>query len=254
MTFSGILSQLSAFLPFGEYEKETNDRKSGAGTVGAIQKKTESYSFSFGSHKIGKEEVCGDEVASFEANGKKYALISDGMGTGKGANALAKRLCVILQSLILNGIEPETALGICAEIFGGLQADESFATVDLLEFSPEKGLCFYKCGGSKSYVFCNGKIHALPGGGYPFGIVEPFALKIELECFEGEIVMCSDGGEGVGGFKLWEMISKGELLDCDRLAEEICTYAKCLQTEKSSDDISVVVIKIEKIKNYSNSA
>ncbi|MBR5121269.1 MAG: hypothetical protein IKU89_01840 [Oscillospiraceae bacterium] len=100
MTFSGILSQLSAFLPFGEDGKGASRRKYCESSVGAIQKKTESYSFSFGSYKIAKEEVCGDEVASFEANGKKYALISDGMGTGKGANALAKRLCVILQSLI----------------------------------------------------------------------------------------------------------------------------------------------------------
>lgn len=243
MTLSGILSHLSAYLPFAEYKKEATNRKS-----------AESYGFLFGYHKIGKEDICGDEVDSFEANGKKYVLISDGMGTGKEANAFSKRLCVILRSLILNGIEPENALGICAEIFSDLQSDECFATVDLLEFSPEKGLCFYKCGGAKSYVFCNGKIHALPGGGYPFGIVEPFAVKIEFACFEGEVVMCSDGGEGIGGFKLGELISKDKSLDCNQLAMRICTYAKGLQNEKSADDVSVAVIKIEKLKNYSNIA
>lgn len=140
-------------------------------------------------------EVSGDAITSFEAWGRYYMVISDGMGSGREA-ALTSGVCTsILERLIRSGAGLETALKL---LNGMIRASgrECSATVDIAEIDLVTGEArFIKSGAAPSFVLRDGSIFRLQSKTVPIGILCALdAEMIRFNVMSGDrVVMVSDG-------------------------------------------------------------
>ncbi len=203
------------------------------------------------SRAIDEEKFCGDSISVFEnAEDKFYALISDGMGSGRDA-ALTSGICAIFCGRMLTASNKcETTLRMLNGFLrnkGGGSMHECSATVDLMELDLICGRAsFYKSGAAPTYVFRDGGLFKLRSKTVPLGIIKELdAKRISFNVDEGDtIVMVSDGVTGGRDDCPWlfEILKKSvDGQSPEATAELICQRAK---RENPSDDISVVVARI----------
>lgn len=199
----------------------------------------------------GEEKYCGDTVGSFRGDdGRFFALISDGMGSGEEA-AMTSGLCgAYLRKMIDAGCQCEMAVRMLNGFLrnrGSGSLHECSATVDLLELDLMQGkAAFYKNGAAPTYVFRGGGIIKLRSRTVPVGIIrESDTRKIAFDVASGDtVVMVSDGvtqGKEECPWLFDLLRSQGEDASVDRIADLVVKYAK---GEGSVDDLSVLVIKI----------
>ncbi len=140
-------------------------------------------------------EVSGDTITSFEADGKFYMIISDGMGSGREA-ALTSGVCAgLLCQLISSGAELDTAIKMLNGIIrsGGRECS---TTVDIAEIDLYSGRArFIKSGAAPSFVLRDGGIFRLQSKTVPIGIMRALdAEMIKFDVQRGDrVVMVSDG-------------------------------------------------------------
>ncbi len=200
----------------------------------------------------GEEKYCGDTSGIFDgADGRIYAFISDGMGSGQEA-ALTSGLCgLFLKKLLSEGSSCEGTLKLLNGFLrnrgcGSLR--ECSATVDLLELDLYTGnAAFYKSGAAPTYVFRNGSLFKLRSHTVPMGIIKELDLrKIDFELSQGDLVVMVSDGVTDGREEcpwLFDLLrSQGESAEPDRLAELVVKYAKA---EGATDDISVLVLAVK---------
>ena len=198
------------------------------------------------------EDICGDSVSAFKnSDNRFFAFISDGMGSGRAANAVSKIsvgfLCNMLRLGSLSKELVELLNGfLCART--KKSTAECSATLDLFELDLMNGRAvFYKCGAAPSYIYRRGRLFKLRSESMPIGILNDVDLKrFELDLSRGDVViMVSDGVTGEGGECPWlfdlllQNISSRGL---ERTADLIVKYATA---KGSEDDISVLLVKIE---------
>lgn len=203
----------------------------------------------------GEDSYCGDTVSVFrKPDGRFYALISDGMGSGREAALTSGVSGLFLRRMIGAGIPCETALKLLNGFLrnrGSGSVHECSATVDLMEMDLMKSRAsFYKSGAAPTYVFRSGSLFKLRSHTVPVGIIrEMDTRRIRFDVNEGDVVvMISDG---VTGGKeecpwLFDLLrSQAQTASADRLADLIVKYAK---GEGCRDDLSVLIVKIEGAK------
>ncbi len=197
-----------------------------------------------------EKEACGDSVVLFESPRTDcfYALISDGMGSGREA-ALTARICTMfLEKMLASGNRRETALRLL-NAFVRAKGLECSATVDLMELDLISGRAsFLKSGAAPSFVRRGENLFKLQSKTVPIGIIR--ALDAEQLCFDVEagdvIVMLSDGIVQSFEESVWLL----DLLSCswedgdelDTVAEKILLGAA--QHNVRPDDRSVALIRI----------
>lgn len=197
----------------------------------------------------GGREENGDAVSSFTSrDGYYYALVSDGMGSGREA-ALASRVsAVFLERMLSSGAPLETSLEM---LHGFLRtgSTECSATVDLMEFDLYTGEArFLKSGAAPSFVLRAGRLFRLESKTAPIGIMK--ALDAELLSFRlrrGDVVvMLSDGVTPSYEEAVWlmDMLCREEEWDDDlrAMAEKIVRRAR--ENTPRPDDASVSLIRI----------
>ena len=106
---------------------------------------------------------------------------------------------------------------------------------------------FYKSGAAPTYVFRNGSLLKLRSHTVPVGIIREIDTRqIDFEVSCGDvIVMVSDGvtdGKEECAWLFDLLRSQGNSASPERIADLVVKYAKA---EGATDDISVIVIKIE---------
>lgn len=141
------------------------------------------------------EDVCGDVITSFEANGKQYMIISDGMGSGKEAALTSGVVVSLLERLIKSGADLETSLKMLNSIVRSC-GRECSATVDIAEIDCVSGEAkFIKSGAAPSFVLRDGSIFRLQSKTVPIGIIRALdAEMIKFDVKAGDtVVMISDG-------------------------------------------------------------
>ena len=198
----------------------------------------------------GEEEFCGDTAGFFEGgDGKHYAFISDGMGSGREA-AMTSGLCgMFLRSILSHG--GAEALGVLRLLNGFLRnrgggsLHECSSTIDLMEIDPY--LCrasFYKSGAAPTYVYRNGSLFKLRSHTVPVGIIRELDFrKIDMELSEGDLVVMVSDGVTDGREEcpwLFDLLRAQSAQEPERIAELIVKYAK---SEGATDDITALVIK-----------
>ena len=210
----------------------------------------------FSSSTCSGESICGDTVSIFEnKNDYLYALISDGMGTGRDA-ALASETCnIFLRHMLSAGNKIETSLRMLNSVLrskGSGSENECSATIDLLELDLYSGaLTLVKSGAAPTLVLRRSNVFKLASPSFPIGILRSLdAKQLSINCEDGDlIVMVSDGAVKNGddcGF-LNDLLKEDNICDepASRIADRIVRRARA-EAELQSDDISVVVIKVKK--------
>ncbi len=198
-----------------------------------------------------EERYCGDTAGMFK-NGEArfYAFISDGMGSGQEAALTSGISALFLKKLLSSGNSCETALKMLNGFLrnrGSGSLHECSATVDLMELDLMEGnASFYKSGAAPTYVFRDGSLFKIRSRTVPVGIIQELdTRRIGFHVGEGDvIVMVSDGvtqGKEECPWLFDLLRSQGENVSAERLADLIVKYAK---EEGSTDDISVLVVKV----------
>lgn len=204
----------------------------------------------------GEEEYCGDTAGLFfDGDGRLYGLISDGMGSGQEAALTSGLAGLFLRRLLVAGIPCAAALRLLNGFLRGRSdgsLHECTATVDLMELDLLEGRAFfYKSGAAPTYVFREDSVFKLRSRTVPLGILRDVDLRrIHFRISAGDvIVMVSDGvtqlkEECPWLFDLLKSRSGGgeREISAERLADLIVKYAR---EEGSSDDLSVLVIRVE---------
>ena len=191
----------------------------------------------------------GDSAVNFKTeDGKLYALISDGMGSGASARAESARTLRLMERFLRAGIEPHTALSTTSSAFSlKNEEDVTFATLDLLQIDLFSGRgLLLKCGAAPTYFRSGGKVSRAGGKSLPAGMLPGARAAEELRLRMGSCnlaVMVSDGvSDGTEDAWLRELIAAftGEP---EKLAEEIT--AEAYKKSNGGDDITAVVITID---------
>ena len=194
--------------------------------------------------------VSGDSVNLF-SNKKDYfyALISDGMGSGKEA-ALTSGLCsVFLEKMLRAGNRAATSLRMLNNMISSRAQDstkECSSTVDLLELDLMTGEgAFLKSGAAPSFVIRGKVVRRLQAGTVPIGILNTLDVqKTDFLLRAGDtVVMVSDGilqGDEEGEW-LTSYLTGVSTQTPEEIVYQICR--RCAEYE-TRDDCSVVALRI----------
>ena len=193
------------------------------------------------------ESANGDTAALFETREDYYyALISDGMGSGREA-AITSKLCAIFCEQMLAGGNDKA---VTLEMLNGFirsRGSECSATIDMAEIDMITGeACFVKSGAAPSYVLRAGNLYKIQSKTVPIGILpELDAEKIRFELQEGDvIVMLSDGvAQSLeDGVWLANLLSYEWVEDLQLMAEKILDNAAL--NNARSDDMTVALVRV----------
>ena len=196
------------------------------------------------------EDVCGDITASFEADGRFYMILSDGMGSGREAALSAGMAVSILEKLIRAGAGMDTSLKMLNQILRAA-GRECPATVDAAEIDLTTGEArFVKSGAAPSFVLRDGSVFRLQSKTVPIGILRALdAEMIRFDVREGDtVVMVSDGAAKSFDEEPWLLdllTSDEEILHGDEKRAAMTVVGEAA-VRGSKDDITCGVFRILK--------
>lgn len=197
------------------------------------------------------EDYCGDCFSLFEnGDGRAFAIISDGMGSGREAAAMSELSVGFMKNMLSLGRMNRDILQMlnsCLKSRCDGSARECAATLDLMELDLVGGRAvFYKCGAAPSYIYRGGRLFKLRSRTMPLGILEETDARVlDIELNGGDVVvMMSDGV--TGGEEdcpyLFDLLRQNiETAGAERVAELILKYART----HSNDDVTVAVLRVE---------
>lgn len=194
------------------------------------------------------EDFCGDTVITFDDSADNfYALISDGMGSGKAAGKSSAITAELIKHLTLSGIDTDLAVHLAGQTLTRL-CDECFSTVDLMKLDLVSGqTSVIKNHAAASYVLRNGSVYCCSASSMPIGIdSDTPSEQLSFNLQEGDtVIMVSDGiADGLDDkMRLPDLIGIEGALDSDALASRIISRAK--EIKGKNDDMSALVIKIK---------
>lgn len=195
-----------------------------------------------------EDKPSGDTVCAFEAEGKMYMLISDGMGSGRLAATTSGITALFLERMLSAGAGLEVALRMLNNVIRA-GTGECSATVDLCEVDMVTGEArFVKSGAAPSFVIRGESLFRLQSKTVPIGILRALdAEMIRFTIMPGDtIVMVSDGIAKSFEECTWllDLLSVDEEVrngSPDMAAERILTVAA---EHGAVDDITAGVVRV----------
>ena len=194
-------------------------------------------------------DVSGDVSDLIESeDGRIYAVISDGMGTGASAREASSLVFGIIRSLTAGGVLPAQVLRLANSIIRA-RGGEISATVDIFELDAMSGeASFIKCGAAVSYVKRDSSIFRIRSRTAPIGLLaSPDAERVAVEIRCGDIVvMLSDGVNPTADDAPWllDLLSRSGGDDLKALADKIIDTAK--HRAPARDDMTALVLRVVK--------
>ena len=199
-----------------------------------------------------REEVSGDTATAFESNsGYFYALISDGMGSGKEAKETSSLVADFMTRALEFNPEGQTVLRILNHTVRHRRRECS-ATVDLFSVDLYRGDAeFLKSGAAASYVKRGSSIFRIKSKTAPLGLmknVDAEKIKIDLEG-DDYVIMLSDGIAQSAEDTPWllDLLSKPPKRNLKEYADSI--LAAALKNLPHTDDMTVLVTRVIKMKD-----
>ena len=174
-----------------------------------------------------------------------YVVLSDGMGTGRGASAQSSLVVSLFRRLVTSGADVGSAIKLINSVMVTDPQDESFATLDAVRIDLDDcGLTVIKSGAAATLIRHRGNVMKLNAPTFPIGIYgrsEVYVRECGFE--EGDIViMFSDGvSENAYSF-IKELLLGGD--DLRHIVGEICRKAHVFDHTLHSDDVTVIGIKV----------
>ncbi len=188
----------------------------------------------------------GDTTSIFsDGTGISYVVLSDGMGSGRGAALESRMVVSMFRRLISSGVNYNSAIKLINSIMLNKSADEAFATLDVVRVDLDTcGLTVIKSGASATLIRHRGQVMKISSPTFPIGIIgeaESFCRGYEFE--EGDIIiMFSDGiCENEYQFIKELLLQHNEV---KLIVDEICAKAELFNQSVRSDDVTVIGIKV----------
>ncbi len=198
--------------------------------------------------KQGEEN--GDRVTAFDGkNGYWYAMVSDGMGSGRAAAKKSNAAAVFLEKMLRAGNSVSTGIEMLSAL-ARADGEEGFTTLDLFEIDRigARG-SFIKSGAAPSFVRRGNKLFKIRSRTFPLGILEDVdAERTTFDLLDGDcVVILSDGVTEETEEPLWlcEFLTSADLADenaASRILEEAKKHTLC------RDDMTAAVIRIRKME------
>lgn len=249
-----IAEAVAPHLPFLIDLSDIEVRREGESSASLTLREREKNSASVVRRRViaKNESVCGDNATVFKNDDDRFfAFISDGMGSGSEASSVSEMSVAFLCNMLTVGSLNEELISMLNSFLRGISCEnhaECSATLDLFELDLMNGhASFYKCGAAPSYVYRKGRLFKLRSETMPIGILPDVDIKTSsFELRRGDVVvMVSDGvtGEGEECPWLFELLTQSlPSRSLERIAELIVKYATA---NGSTDDISVLIVRIE---------
>ncbi|MBR4203909.1 MAG: SpoIIE family protein phosphatase [Clostridia bacterium] len=203
-------------------------------------------------------EVSGDMITDFEADGKYYMILSDGMGSGREAALSSGIATSLLERLIRSGAQLETALKMLNQIIRSTERECS-ATVDIAEIDLLTGEArFIKSGAAPSFVLRGDHVFRLQSKTIPLGIIRALdAEMIQFDVRQGDtVVMISDGAARSYEEVPWLL----DLLSSNKTVREgdertaAMTVVGEAASRGSKDDITCGILRVRLLARENRSA
>ncbi len=193
--------------------------------------------------------VNGDILRTFSDDyGNAHAILSDGMGKGRGAAIDASVAAVLSSRLLSAGFKTEEVARLVNVALSLKANEESGATLDILSVNLYTGDgVIFKAGAAPTYHISGDEIHCINAVTLPIGImssVNGTEVKVKLKLFD-IIIMVSDGTIGDDPDWLLDLIDRFQYKNSREIASAIIETAKNRDSENLyGDDMSVIVLKI----------
>ena len=206
-----------------------------------------------------EEVFCGDSfgVVDKSEEGRFFAFISDGMGSGREAAHTSDLCAAFLEELLPAGAAGGARIDTALEMLNGFLRNrnnfgvvECASTVDLCDLDLIScRASFYKCGAAPTYVFRDGSLFKLRCRTVPIGIVDGVDVgKVDMELLPGDVIVMVSDGVTQGREECPELFEylHARLLthNAEQLADAVVDFAV---SQGSTDDISAVVIKVNEV-------
>lgn len=193
-------------------------------------------------------KLSGDSSSSFsDSTGKRYVVLSDGMGSGKNAAVDSHMVIGLFRRLVCSGMKPELAVRLVNSVMVTKSREESFATLDAVILDLDGCTATsVKSGAAPTIIRRGNDVIKLSSPVFPIGIVEEAELCIsEQKLSEGDmIIMFSDGISENAYLFIKELLLGGS--DIREIVREITVKAGVFNPTVRSDDVTVIGIKIVK--------
>lgn len=220
------------------------------GAVDITMKNTPNYDIAFGSCAISKTGsiVSGDTHSVINIGDGRYMVsICDGMGSGKDASNISRLTLSLIENFYKAGFDNDTILNSINKLLS-LNEQEKFSTIDLCIIDGKRNnYDFIKLGATNGYLKrSNGDIEVISSSGLPIGVLENIKPHITKHCIEpmDMIVLVSDGVSDILGDELNIFINSVETINPQTLSEEILNKALECNSGISSDDMTVVCVRV----------
>ncbi|MDD6269731.1 MAG: SpoIIE family protein phosphatase [Oscillospiraceae bacterium] len=191
-------------------------------------------------------DVSGDTTLLFrDSSGSVYAVLSDGMGTGRSAAVESRMTAEMFRKLVGSGISCDAAIRIINGLMLTKSEQESFATLDTVCFDPDScEVTLIKSGAASTIIRQGDRVVSVSAPTFPIGSAasaDVFTKKISLA--PGDIVvMLSDGvPESQYPFIKKMLLTDGEIKD---IADDICRKSVIFGGGRCRDDVSVTVLQL----------
>ncbi|NLK39960.1 MAG: SpoIIE family protein phosphatase [Clostridiales bacterium] len=196
-------------------------------------------------------EINGDSINMFENREDYfYAMISDGMGSGREA-ALTSRICQLFMEKMLASGNKKTVTLDMINNFVRSKGIECSATIDLFELDMITGeASFIKSGAAPSYIRRDGNLFRIQSKTVPIGIMRALdAEQIWFDVKDGDIViMLSDGIAQSYEESEWllDLLTNEWNNDLERMAATIVERAQMHNDRGDDMTVGLICIKEER--------
>jgi stage II sporulation protein E len=188
-------------------------------------------------------------------DGHFVAILSDGMGHGPKAAEESRITVSVLERLLENGISRDFAVQMVNSMMSLRTPEESFATVDLtmVDLYTAKAE-FIKIGAAATYIKRGREVWSIKSTSLPVGILNTVDMERTVSQLQAGdlIIMVTDGvvdsKADCSNKAEWlvRALSKVEVVGPEALGEYLLNLAKINQDGEPKDDMTVVVLQIDK--------
>lgn len=191
-------------------------------------------------------EISGDVTKCFLAANRFFAILSDGMGTGRMARTTAAFTADFLEKVGGTGCSHATTLALLNHVLRGRE-EECSATVDMFEFNLARGEAqFIKSGAAPSFIKRGTSLFRIRSETAPIGLlssVDSERIKVEVKC-DDIVILMSDGVCGSPEDAPWlmELLGKTPPRRLKEYADAILAAAAKHHGRK--DDMTVLVLRV----------
>lgn len=233
-----------------EFELPSRMRADGRTKLSFFEKANLSVDFHAAQISNNNNKYCGDSFEQFmDSKGFVHLILSDGMGSGSHAALDSTMTCSIVHRLIKAGFGFESAFKLINLSFLVKSREESLATLDVCSIDLYTGEAeFIKAGAASSFVLRDKRVTKVESSSLPIGIIQGIGFdRYHIKLGAGDIVaLVSDGALATGEDWLGSELQLLRDRPAEEIAKRLCSEAERRRIDGHSDDVTVLVAKINK--------